>query len=1051
MEPERKKQGSDIQPDIRPNLRVVGDAEIKVTGELHAIQGGRQTTPDRPGRSTMRAVEDRDTTAGDLSSMENSAATGGNENPDSIQDQESDPDTSPGGWRNNFSKNDGNARNKKRFLTTVKNIAKKRGGIIGGVAALLVGGSMLAGFLGPANMLVNIMENFTDINDSTSTAKGLRFMKVLGLSTSDSDTFCRESTKLTIRCKAGKISNSALNSLSKKGITANFPDGVTNDITKKYPPRNPSSYTFTDGNTSTTVPANALPQYLADNPRVAAKVLGVKGAFNVKMMSWSGKFITTQFFDKFNLKKDGGLADGKNKKLSASERASATNERIKERLPDTKGASNVTTTVKGKAEKHLQKAGKGGAMYSLAVAGCLVPKAPIFIAAGVAAIELAPVLIAVNDLALSPASRMKASGVDAQNAVTADDIDAVSSLYTDKYPDAESGRMLSAMDSPILQSAMGVNKSKVTVSDKYTPGLSYLTSKTVVDAININKAAEPACNAIMSPAAMYTAMAVDSAATIALSTTIVGGIAKAAASTALDLVIPVVAGMVFESVATAVIDELANSEKYSTAKGKELGDVIGIGAMAFFSSGAMASSVPGLKMSQLNDFAALKDENDAFNRDMDIASLSPFDTSSKYTFLGSIVNNMKLAVIQSGGYSGNPLSLIPLLSSLPSSFRTASAGASGDFTQEYCGYADEFELSVGSVDGSIDANATPAINAAGLPCTGLTREQAAMTSEEAIDLVMSEGWVTEDEIESSDTITDLMDKGVIKEGTPLTDFIEACSDPSTGDYLFNASGCTTEGSSVKSPGSLSGCYKDDQGIKVCLDPDDANTTEPEVDGVDNPRALSAISVFLLDYQINSAINGEDEPVFGSGEDGDSVSDSAYTLPVDPGYMSFNHKQDWGERNICTSNDPNSHCKFHRGVDFAGWSGGTDGKPVYSVAEGEVVKVGLFNTSCSITDSGDLKMDNQVLIKHKDGTITGYSHMTVGAIQATGIKVGDTVKAGQQIGAVGNCGNSGGAHLHFTVSPGETTRTDILSIDSNTRGGIKYLNPSAYMALYGVDL
>jgi murein DD-endopeptidase MepM/ murein hydrolase activator NlpD len=549
---------------------------------------------------------------------------------------------------------------------------------------------------------------------------------------------------------------------------------------------------------------------------------------------------------------------------------------------------------------------------------------------------------------------------------------------------------------------------------------------------------------------MYTAMAVDTAVTVALSPTIVGGIAKAVGGFALELIIPYVAGLVFESVATAALAELADSDKYTAARGKALGDVIGIGAMAFFSSGAMASKVPGLKMSQLSDFAALQQENESFIREMDVASLSPFDVSSKYTFLGSIVNNIKMGVIQNGGYSGNPLSLIPLLSSLPSSFQPKSASAASDFTQEYCGYAADFGLAAGGTDGSVDAENTPAINAAGLPCTGLTREQAAMSTEEAIDLVMKEGWVTDDQIEEDDSITDLIDKGVIKADTPLTDFIESCGDASTGDYLFNAAGCTTEGGAVKSTADVSSCYLGESGEQVCPSSDEISGYGSATEGVSDPRALSAISVFLLDYQILNSINGEDEPVFGGSETTESEASGEYVLPVDTGYSAFNDRKDWGKRNICSSPNPNSYCYFHRGVDFSGWSDGTAGKPVYSVAEGEVVKVGMFNTQCQEVYSGDIKMDNQVLIKHKDGAITGYSHMPVGAISASGIKVGDTVKAGQQIGAIGNCGNSQGAHLHFTVSPGNATRTDILSIDSNANGET-YLNPSAYMKLYGVDL
>ena len=54
--------------------------------------------------------------------------------------------------------------------------------------------------------------------------------------------------------------------------------------------------------------------------------------------------------------------------------------------------------------------------------------------------------------------------------------------------------------------------------------------------------------------------------------------------------------------------------------------------------------------------------------------------------------------------------------------------------------------------------------------------------------------------------------------------------------------------------------------------------------------------------------------------------------------------------------------------------------------------------------------NWVKIRHADGTIAAYSHLTEhGAL----VKIGDHVVAGQPIGLSGNTGNTGGLpHLHF---------------------------------------
>ncbi|WFR68206.1 M23 family metallopeptidase [Curtobacterium flaccumfaciens] len=58
--------------------------------------------------------------------------------------------------------------------------------------------------------------------------------------------------------------------------------------------------------------------------------------------------------------------------------------------------------------------------------------------------------------------------------------------------------------------------------------------------------------------------------------------------------------------------------------------------------------------------------------------------------------------------------------------------------------------------------------------------------------------------------------------------------------------------------------------------------------------------------------------------------------------------------------------------------------------------------------------NQVLLQHADGSQTRYGHLS-----QIGVRGGQTVTAGQRIGAVGNTGVSTGAHLHFEVIVGGT--------------------------------
>ncbi|MBY0278108.1 peptidoglycan DD-metalloendopeptidase family protein [Candidatus Binatia bacterium] len=87
-------------------------------------------------------------------------------------------------------------------------------------------------------------------------------------------------------------------------------------------------------------------------------------------------------------------------------------------------------------------------------------------------------------------------------------------------------------------------------------------------------------------------------------------------------------------------------------------------------------------------------------------------------------------------------------------------------------------------------------------------------------------------------------------------------------------------------------------------------------------------------------------------------------------------------------------EFHAGLDLAA----PRGTPVRAAADGTVEFSGRRG------DAGNL-----VEIAHPDGTRTRYAHL-----DGTQVRAGDTVRAGQVLGAVGSTGRSTGPHLHFAV-------------------------------------
>lgn len=86
--------------------------------------------------------------------------------------------------------------------------------------------------------------------------------------------------------------------------------------------------------------------------------------------------------------------------------------------------------------------------------------------------------------------------------------------------------------------------------------------------------------------------------------------------------------------------------------------------------------------------------------------------------------------------------------------------------------------------------------------------------------------------------------------------------------------------------------------------------------------------------------------------------------------------------------------FHNGLDLAA----PEGTPTYAAEAGTVLYARWSDSA-----------GNWVVIRHDNGLVTKYMHHT-----SYTVTEGQRVEKGQQVGYVGNTGNSFGAHLHFQV-------------------------------------
>lgn len=736
---------------------------------------------------------------------------------------------------------------KKKSPVTFKSLLKKRGPIAAIVGILGLGGGIMGIFLSPATMLQNIMENFTWKNDSASVVKETRMKKVINrmLGSGDDAGICKSKK---IRCKTGRLSNRALKKFKKSGLIPVDADGKEMDIKGRgYPDKNPTHWKVEGLNDGKPIESSKLKDELLkkENRKIASKVYGRTGLFKMRFHAWTGKHIS-KLYKKFDLKRNSAISKI-DKKLGIKEKR----EKFKEKLPKFEAGSASKNISEG-VDKLGGKLKKGGLAYAISAGACAAVKIPNLIAAGVAAIQLAPLLGIVMDVILSPGSQAKASGLGSSGGgFSQETMETIGTMLTErgkmKGSDNAEG---SALDSPYLLAAMGVNNDKPGIAKNYIPGYSVATNPIVQGFNEAKEATEGVCDYILSPVAMYASMAVEAAVSASTGgiSAIVSWVGKAALSEVIKKVLEYAVGEQVKNILTELAKSLLTPDK---AQYKDLGDALGVGAAAFFSAGSMGQMLPGLKMSQLVEFNGIQIANEEFQKEMDIASLSPFDTSSRYTFLGSIFHNMGNMMIANGTYSKTPVAMLSNILRLPSmalSYSSTAKAASGMYSDKYCGYAKDFSMGSGSSE-------DPAVNMAGLPCTGITNSQANMSVEEAIQIAENEGWIQKDmDIPDGADISDLMNNGYIVKDTPLHDFVEGCGDASTGSYWFSNGGCTAPSDSTQTTSSTAPTYKDSEGKDITGQSFGAENSAKQYDD----RKLSAMSVLLIDFQIAQSINGEDD-------------------------------------------------------------------------------------------------------------------------------------------------------------------------------------------------
>jgi len=162
-------------------------------------------------------------------------------------------------------------------------------------------------------------------------------------------------------------------------------------------------------------------------------------------------------------------------------------------------------------------------------------------------------------------------------------------------------------------------------------------------------------------------------------------------------------------------------------------------------------------------------------------------------------------------------------------------------------------------------------------------------------------------------------------------------------------------------------------------------------------AAPARNMEWVDHAGYHIVPGVSQSIYASGSELDASRNLGIYIPhmVYPAGRDAVMSSGFGHREA-----PCATCSTeHKGIDFnPGY-----GSPVYSATDGVVTWVG---------DAGG-SLGYNVVIQDPGTWEIFYGHMIENSAPAD-IVVGSKVKVGQQIGLVGNTGQSTGAHLHFEI-------------------------------------
>jgi D-alanyl-D-alanine carboxypeptidase len=605
-DPARKRE--DIQPDIRPDLKV--------------IKGGGKTTPDR---ASLRAVNDQE-------SSPQAPASG------SVPEREEQPD-----FENNYE-----SKSKATRITfgNLRSIFKRKGPT-GLIIALVMGGGLGGLSLGGLGLLpFHIAEQFLSKYDTQNTSFTIRTNKIIANKLAkDTTAGCNV---IQIACRYTNPSNKLLRNMERNGITAY--DRAGNKIEPNrglksiFPNTRPASYTHRPAGMIgplQPIPANEFAAKMRTDANLRA---AFHKAYNPKFVALSS--LSTAFK---TVKSRFGF-DGRNTTSSAGDNKKSHSEKLNERVAGVDTGARAAGEAGGEvAESFIKKliadkltklfdkiakAGKGSTITLIAGGICAATDIPGLVAKTARAYQLMQ-LVRYGAAIMNAIYAMKAGDA------TPADFAFAGELFT-KSVDGKSPMDAFGMKYTLF----GDTTPKSNNYKDFVPGGSVINQLRGVTQITDSDVLDGACDVAVHPG---TGVAINAALT--------AGGGASLGSTAVIALINYGSGQLLSALMSAALPEIIKfavnnipndwigelmkfffGDLTQNLEGEDVGDAAPSAVAHTLGQTANAGGNMPLTVDEAVAYGKVTEEVQLAYAEEDRATRSPFDATSPNTFLGSIVS-----------------------------------------------------------------------------------------------------------------------------------------------------------------------------------------------------------------------------------------------------------------------------------------------------------------------------------------------------------------------------------------------------------------------------